>query len=94
MPRVALFIPCYIDQLYPQVGLATVEVLERFNVEVIFPDGQTCCGQPMANTGCTADAAPLAHRFEELFRPYEYVVTPSGSCAAMAWLVASSLALP
>jgi len=83
MPRVGLFIPCYIDQLYPQVGLATVEVLERFGVEIDFPTEQTCCGQPMANTGCTADAAPLARRFEQIFRHHEYVVTPSGSCAAM-----------
>jgi L-lactate dehydrogenase complex protein LldE len=83
MPRVGLFIPCYIDQLYPQVGLATVEVLERFGCEIDFPEGQTCCGQPMANTGCVLDAAPLAQRFVEIFAPYEYVVCPSGSCTAM-----------
>jgi L-lactate dehydrogenase complex protein LldE len=83
MPRVGLFIPCYIDQLYPQVGLATLEVLERCGVDVIYPEGQTCCGQPMANTGCVDQAAPLAARFFELFKPYEYVVCPSGSCTAM-----------
>ena len=80
---VGLFIPCYIDQLYPQVGMATVELLERFGVEIDFPDAQTCCGQPMANTGCTSAAEPLAHRFVEIFAPYEYVVAPSGSCVAM-----------
>jgi L-lactate dehydrogenase complex protein LldE len=83
MPRVGLFIPCYIDQLYPQVGLAAVTVLERLGVEVDYPVGQTCCGQPMANTGCTDLAAPLAQRFFEIFREYEYVVCPSGSCTSM-----------
>lgn len=60
MPRVGLFIPCYIDQIYPDVGLATCDVLERFGCEVEFPKDQTCCGQPMANTGCTVDAIPVA----------------------------------
>ena len=83
MPQVGLFIPCYIDQLYPQVGMATVEVLERFGARIEFPTAQTCCGQPMANTGCTGDARPLAERFFEIFRRYEYVVCPSGSCVAM-----------
>lgn len=83
MPRVGLFIPCYVDQLYPDVGMATVEVLERFGCQVEFPEGQTCCGQPMANTGCVNDARPLAHRFLEVFADYEYVVCPSGSCTAM-----------
>jgi L-lactate dehydrogenase complex protein LldE len=83
MPLVGLFIPCYIDQFYPQVGLATVELLARLGVKVDFPQAQTCCGQPMANTGCTADAAPLARRFVEIFRRHEHVVAPSGSCVAM-----------
>jgi L-lactate dehydrogenase complex protein LldE len=83
MLRVGLFIPCYIDQLYPQVGLATVAVLERLGVEVDYPEAQTCCGQPMANTGCTEQAAPLAQRFFQIFRDYEYVVCPSGSCTSM-----------
>lgn len=83
MPRVGLFIPCYVDQFYPQVGLATVELLERFGCEVDFPEGQTCCGQPMANTGCVNDAKPLAQQFVRVFEKYEYVVCPSGSCTAM-----------
>lgn len=82
-PAVALFIPCYIDQLYPQVGMATVELLERLGVAVDFPAEQTCCGQPMANTGCTEAARPLARRFFEIFKGYEHVVCPSGSCVAM-----------
>ena len=81
--KVGLFIPCYVDQLLPQVGLATVEVLERHGVEVEFPEAQTCCGQPMANTGCVNDARPLAQRFVEIFGQYEAVVCPSGSCVAM-----------
>ena len=81
--QVGLFIPCYIDQFYPDVGLATVEVLERYGARVEFPTAQTCCGQPMANAGCTDQARPLARRFLEIFAPYEYVVAPSGSCVAM-----------
>lgn len=83
MPKVGLFIPCYIDQLYPRVGMATVELLERFGCQVEFPTAQTCCGQPMANTGCTDLAAPLAHQFFATFRDYAHVVCPSGSCTAM-----------
>jgi L-lactate dehydrogenase complex protein LldE len=83
MPHVGLFIPCYVDQLYPRVGMATVELLERFGCTVDFPEQQTCCGQPMANTGCVDDAKPLARKFVEIFHRYEYVVAPSGSCAAM-----------
>ncbi|MGC3970345.1 MAG: (Fe-S)-binding protein [Pirellulales bacterium] len=81
--QVGLFIPCYVDQLFPRVGMATVELLERCGCTVEFPRAQTCCGQPMANTGCTDEARPLAERFFEIFSPYEYVVAPSGSCVAM-----------
>ena len=81
--QVGLFIPCYVDQLFPRVGMATVELLERVGCKVEFPRLQTCCGQPMANTGCTEEARPLAERFLEIFAPYEYVVAPSGSCVAM-----------
>jgi L-lactate dehydrogenase complex protein LldE len=83
MPKIGLFIPCYIDQLYPRVGMATVELLEHFGVEVDFPEAQTCCGQPMANAGCTEAARPLARRFVQIFSRYEHVVAPSGSCVAM-----------
>ncbi|MBA4020640.1 MAG: Fe-S oxidoreductase [Pirellula sp.] len=81
--QVGLFIPCYVDQLFPRVGMATVEILERVGCRVEFPRLQTCCGQPMANTGCTEETRPLAERFLEIFAPYEYVVAPSGSCVAM-----------
>ncbi|NLF72664.1 MAG: (Fe-S)-binding protein [Candidatus Anammoximicrobium sp.] len=81
--RVGLFIPCYIDQLFPDVGFATIEVLEKHGVEIEFPRRQTCCGQPMANTGCRDDTRPLALKFLEIFRDYPYVVCPSGSCVSM-----------
>lgn len=81
--KVGLFIPCYIDQLFPRVGIATVRVLERLGIEFDFPAAQTCCGQPMANTGCTDLTKPLAHKFVDIFNEFEYVVCPSGSCVAM-----------
>jgi L-lactate dehydrogenase complex protein LldE len=81
--RIGLFIPCYIDQFFPQVGLATVEVLERCGLRVESPEAQTCCGQPMANVGLHGDARPLAARFLRIFADYDYVVSPSGSCVAM-----------
>ena len=91
--RIGLFIPCYIDQLFPQVGLATVQVLEKYgrewaaargqDFEIDFPAEQTCCGQPMANTGCTEEARPLAEAFLRIFHPYDAIVCPSGSCVAM-----------
>jgi L-lactate dehydrogenase complex protein LldE len=81
--KVALFIPCYVDQFYPEVGMATVQVLESFGVDVCFPEQQTCCGQPMANSGCMPEARPLAEKFVETFTDFDYVVSPSGSCVSM-----------
>ena len=81
--KVALFIPCYVDQFYPQVGMATVRLLEHFGVEHEFPEAQTCCGQPMANSGCMAEAKPLAEKFVEVFDGYDHIIAPSGSCVSM-----------
>lgn len=81
--HVGLFVPCYIDQLYPDVAIATLELLEANGCTVGFPDAQTCCGQPMANTGCADTAEPMARRFVAMFAPYDYVVCPSGSCTSM-----------
>lgn len=81
--RIGLFIPCFIDQLYPQAGLATLELLEKQGFEVECPDKQTCCGQPMANTGCSKDVKKLAERFVRLFSDFDYVVSPSASCVVM-----------
>lgn len=80
---VALFVPCYIDQFYPDVAIATLELLEQLDVEVECPAGITCCGQPMANTGCASDAAPVAKRTVQLLSDYDTIVCPSGSCTAM-----------
>jgi len=80
--RVALFVTCLADTLFPEVGMAAVAVLERLGLEVVFPLEQTCCGQMHGNSGYPAEAVRLARRFVEVFEPYEAVVTPSGSCAA------------
>ncbi|OEJ93644.1 (Fe-S)-binding protein [Streptomyces thermolilacinus] len=81
--RVALFVTCVNDALYPRTGVATVRLLERLGVTVEFPAAQSCCGQPAYNTGYRHETEPLVRRFDRAFRAYEYVVTPSGSCAAM-----------
>ncbi len=78
--KVGLFIPCYIDQFYPQVGIATLELLEKLDCRVEYPASQTCCGQPMANTGCERDAVATYHHFVGLFHSFDYIVSPSGSC--------------
>ncbi len=80
--RVALFVTCLADTLFPDVGRATVALLERLGVELVFPLEQTCCGQMHGNSGYPEPAVALARRFVEVFEPYEAVVTPSGSCAA------------
>jgi L-lactate dehydrogenase complex protein LldE len=79
--RIGLFIPCYINQFYPQVGIATLELLEKFNVEVAYPAAQTCCGQPMANAGYEKASASTCQHLVDTFQEFEYIVTPSGSCA-------------
>ena len=79
--KVGLFIPCYIDQFYPKVGMATLQLLENQGVSVEFPLSQTCCGQPMANSGCEADSVETYQHFVKTFANFDYVVMPSGSCA-------------
>ena len=81
--RVALFIPCFVDQLFPNVGMAMVKVLRRLKIEVDFPSAQTCCGQPAFNTGYWDEARQLAKRYCEVFADAEAIVSPSGSCTAM-----------
>ena len=80
--KVGLFVPCYVDAFFPEVAIATLELLERFGCEVDYPLDQTCCGQPMANSGCEADAAGAEALFVRNFaaRGYDHVVSPSGSC--------------
>lgn len=81
--RVALFVTCVADTLFPEVGQATVTVLERLGIEVVFPAEQTCCGQMHLNSGYQDRAGELAARFVEIFEPFDAVVSPSGSCVAL-----------
>ena len=80
---VGLFIPCFVDQLNPQVGLDTARVLRKAGYTVVYPEEQTCCGQPAFNTGYWPDAVPLAERFLKIFAGFDAVVCPSGSCTTM-----------
>jgi L-lactate dehydrogenase complex protein LldE len=87
--RVALFVTCMVDMIYPAVGMATVELLERLGVETVFPPEQTCCGQPAFNAGYRAEARLLAERYLDIFEPLvrtgqvDAIVAPSGSCVTM-----------
>jgi L-lactate dehydrogenase complex protein LldE len=78
--KVGLFIPCYIDQFYPQVAIATLQLLEKIGCEVHYPLNQTCCGQPMANAGYASLTAGCNKNFIRNFSGFDYVVSPSGSC--------------
>jgi L-lactate dehydrogenase complex protein LldE len=81
--RIALFVTCVGDAVFPQTGIATVRLLERLGHTVAFPEEQTCCGQMHFNTGYQREALELAHRFVRVFRDAEVVVAPSASCVAM-----------
>jgi L-lactate dehydrogenase complex protein LldE len=81
--RVALFVPCFVDLFYPQVGVASLRLLEHLGVEVDYPPQQTCCGQPLYNAGDHDQAGELAERFCRIFAPYDAIVCPSGSCTSM-----------
>jgi L-lactate dehydrogenase complex protein LldE len=82
--RVALMVTCVNDAMFPDVGRAVVALLERLGVRVDFPAAQTCCGQPMINTGYLDEAVPVVRTFVSAFTGYDAVVTPSGSCAGSA----------
>lgn len=84
--KIGLFVPCYVDAIFPQVGVATFKLLRHLGVDVDYPMKQTCCGQPMANAGFEDKAVPLAAHFEDLFKEYDYVVAPSASCVAFVKL--------
>ena len=81
--KISLFIPCYVDQLSPQVGVAMVNVLERLGHEVDYPQGQTCCGQPAFNSGYFEEARKVADHFLNTFSDCDLIGVPSGSCTAM-----------
>lgn len=80
--KVGLFIPCYINAIFPEVGVASYKLLKHLGIDVDYPVDQTCCGQPMANGGFEDKAIPLAKHFDDLFAGFDYVVAPSASCAA------------
>jgi len=81
--RIGLFIPCFMNELYPKSCVSTLKLLKNLNLDVQYPLEQTCCGQPMANSGCSKDMKTLATRFVNIFKAYDYIVAPSGSCVAM-----------
>jgi len=81
--KIGLFIPCYIDQIYPQVGVATVKILKKLGVKFDYPLNQTCCGQPAFNTGYWEEAKTIAENFKNIFSDFDYIVSPSGSCTSM-----------
>ena len=80
--KIGLFIPCYVDAVFPEVGMATYKLLRHLDIDVAYPLDQTCCGQPMGNAGFESQAVPLAAKFEEKFKGFDYVVSPSVSCTA------------
>ena len=81
--KIGLFIPCFMNELYPEACMATLKLLEDLGYDVEYPMEQTCCGQPQANTGCASEAKVLAERFFKIFKDYDYIVAPSGSCVGM-----------
>ena len=89
--KVGLFIPCYVDVVYPNVGMACYKLLRHLGIDVEYPQGQTCCGQPMANAGFEKKGAKLARNYKDMFEGYDYVVAPSVSCTAFIRLHYPSL---
>ncbi len=83
--RAALFVPCYVDLINPEVGVSVVRLLRKLGVEVVYPEGQTCCGQPAFNSGFFDEARTVAGHFLDVFEGerWDYIVCPSGSCATM-----------
>lgn len=78
--KVGLFIPCYIDQFYPATAIATLELLQKAGCDVVYPLNQTCCGQPMANSGFASYSKGCDKNFVQNFSGMDYIVAPSGSC--------------
>lgn len=80
--KVALFVPCYVDQLRPEIGIAALDLLDQQGIAAEVPDAPVCCGQPLLTAGAPARARRLCEDFVAAFESYDHVVTPSGSCAA------------
>jgi len=81
--KIGLFIPCLVDQFFPETGIALVKLLKKAGVNFEYPFEQTCCGQPAYNTGYQKECIPIAKKFIDLFIRYDYIVAPSGSCLSM-----------
>lgn len=81
--KIALYIPCYTEQVFPETGLALARLLRHFGMKPVNVPHQTCCGQPAFNTGYRQETIPLAERFLRLFEAYDWIVAPSGSCVSM-----------
>jgi L-lactate dehydrogenase complex protein LldE len=80
---VAMFIPCYIDQFFPKIAQATAQLMKRYGVPVVYPESQTCCGQPAFNSGYWDEARGVIRHFCDVFEPHRWIVCPSASCTAM-----------
>ena len=78
--QVALFIPCFINELYPDVALSTMKILQSLGYSVVYPDNQTCCGQPYLNNGLVDEGEEFAYHFIDTFSRYDYIVAPASSC--------------
>lgn len=78
--KIGLFIPCYVDLFYPQVGIAAFELLTKLGLDVHYPPDQICCGQPLANAGAEKEGMPAYNHFVRVFNKFDFVVSPSGSC--------------
>ena len=79
--RIGLFVPCYVDMMFPEVGIATLQLLEKLGLNVGYQLNQTCCGQPMSNSGDQVNAAAAERLFVDNFAEFDYIVGPAGSCA-------------
>ena len=82
-PTVGLFIPCFMNEIYPKACEASYELLVSCGYEVDYPLEQTCCGQPVANSGQQKDIKNLARKFVDIFKNYDYIVAPTGSCVCL-----------
>jgi len=81
--KIGLFIPCFMNELYPDICTSTYKILKQQGLDIDYPLNQTCCGQPMANAGCSKEVETLAKQFVKTFKEYDYIVAPSGSCVSM-----------
>ena len=82
-PEISLFIPCLVDQVYPEIGIAMVKMLNHFGYKLNYHKRQTCCGQPAFNAGLRNEARKVAENFIDVFRDDSIIIAPSGSCIAM-----------